>query len=98
MIDALERNRAEFRENQQAGGWRVVAAAWALLLFFMLLLAAVNAAACPRANPGTHRHIAAAVIPQHDPCVGADLPSVPDLDGCKSIPPVRNWTSYANYR
>lgn len=97
MIDALERNRAEFREDQQAGGWRVVAAAWTVLLFFMLLLAGVNAVACPRADAGRHRHIAAAVIPQHDPCVGADLPSAPDLGGCKSIPRGRNWTSYATY-
>jgi hypothetical protein len=97
MIDALEGNRAQFRDDQQAGGWRVVAAAWGILLFFMLLLAGVNAVACPRADAGTHRHIAAAVIPQHDPCVGAGLPSAPDVDGCKVIPLGRNWAGYATY-
>jgi len=97
MIDALERNRAQFSEDQQAGGWPVVAAAWTVLLFFVLLLAGVNAVACPRADAGTHRHFAAAMIPQHDPCVGANLPSALDVGGCKIIPLGRNWAGYANY-
>jgi hypothetical protein len=97
MIDALERNRADSREDRRTGGWSAVAAAWAVLLIFLLLLAGVSAVACPRADAGMHRHFAAAVIPQHDPCVGAGLSSAPDVDGCKVIPLGRNWAGYANY-
>jgi len=97
MIDALERNRAPRTEDQQTGGWRAVAAAWAVLLFLLLLFAGVNAVACPRGDAGVHRRLAADAIPQHDPCVGAGVPSAPDVDGCRIIPLGRNWAGYANY-
>jgi hypothetical protein len=96
MIDAFERDRPHTVEDRQIGGWQGVVSAWALLLLFLLLLAGVSAVACPRSDPQPHRHLAAA-IPQHDPCVGAGVPSAPDVDGCKVIPLGRNWAGYANY-
>ncbi|HYZ41056.1 MAG TPA: hypothetical protein VE687_10590, partial [Stellaceae bacterium] len=82
-------------ESERAGSWGAVFSAWALVVLFLLLLAGVSAVACPR--PGSHppRHLAGAVIPQHDPCVGPGLASAPDTDGCKNVP--LTWASYANY-
>ena len=86
MIDAIERERAPERDDRQIGGWQVVASAWAVLLLFLLLLAGVSAVACPPAETHPHRHLAAAAIPQHDPCVGPGVPSAQGVDGCKTIP------------
>ncbi len=97
MIDAIERERAQPADDRQIGGWRVVAAAWAVLLLFLLLLAGVSAVACPRADAGPHRHLASAVIPQHDPCVAPGIPSAQGVDGCKTIPLGQSWASYGNY-
>ncbi len=95
MIDAIEREGAGDSDDRQIGGWRVVAAAWALLLLFLVLLAGVSAVACPRAD--THPHLASAVIPQHDPCVGPGIPSAQGVDGCKTIPLGQSWASYGTY-
>ena len=97
MIDAIELERAQPADDRQIGGWRVVAAAWAVLLVFVLLLAGVSAMACPRAETHPHRHLASAVIPQHDPCVGAGLASAQDVNGCKTIPLRPNWMSAGTY-
>jgi hypothetical protein len=86
MIDAIEREQALMSDDRQIGGWQVVAAAWAVLLVFLLPLAGVSAVACPRAETHPHRHLASAVIPQHDPCVGPGVPSAQGVDGCKTIP------------
>ena len=93
MIDAIERGergRACDSDDRQIAGWRVVAAAWALLLVFLVLLAGVSAVASPRADTHPQRHLASAVIPQHDPCVGPGLLSAQDVDGCKILPLGRN--------
>ena len=97
MIDAIEREPAQPTDDRQIGGWRVVAAAWALLLLFLLLLAGVSAVACTRADTHPQRHLASAVIPQHDPCVGPGVPSAQGVDGCKTIPVGQNWTSAGTY-
>jgi hypothetical protein len=97
MIDAIELAPAQPTDDRQIGGWRVVAAAWALLLLFLLLLAGVSAVACPRADTHPQRHLASAVIPQHDPCVGPGVPSAQGVDGCKTIPLGQNWTSAGTY-
>jgi hypothetical protein len=97
MIDAIERAGAHESDDRQIGGWQVVASAWALLLFFLLLLAGVSAVACPRADTHPQRHLASAVIPQHDPCVGPNLRSAQGVDGCKTIPLGQNWTSAGTY-
>jgi hypothetical protein len=64
---------------------------------FLLLFAGFSAVACPRTEARAHTHLAATVIPQHDPCVGPGLLSAHDVDGCKIIPLGRNWAGYANY-
>jgi hypothetical protein len=97
MIDAIELAPAQPTDDRQIGGWQVVAAAWALLLVFLLLLAGVSAVACPRADTRPQRHLASAVIPQHDPCVGPGVPSAQGVDGCKTIPLGQNWTSAGTY-
>jgi hypothetical protein len=97
MIDAIGLNHAQENGDQRLGGWRVVASAWALLLLFLLLLAGVSAVACPRGGVQPDRHLAGAVIPQHDPCVGPGVPSAQGVDGCKTTPLGQNWPSYANY-
>ncbi len=97
MIDAIELERAQPADDRQIGGWQVVAAAWALLLLLVLLLAGVSAVACPRADSHPRRHLASAVIPQHDPCVGFGLPSAQDVDGCKTIPLGQNGMSAGTY-
>jgi hypothetical protein len=97
MIDAIERDGAHESDDRQIGGWQVVAAAWALLLLFLLLLAGVSAVACTRADSHPQRHLASAVIPQHDPCVGPGVPSAQGVDGCKTIPLGQNWTSAGTY-
>jgi len=86
MSDPIELERSD---------WRVVASAWVLLLLFFLLLAGASAVACPRAQPHPHRHLAGTVIPQHDPCIAAGVPSAQGVDGCASagvgqipLPPV----------
>jgi hypothetical protein len=97
MIDAIELERTQPTDDRQIGGWRVVAAAWALLLVFLLLLAGVSAVACPRADSHPRQHLASAVIPQHDPCVGPGLPSAQGVDGCKTIALGQNWTAAGTY-
>ena len=97
MIDAIEREGADESDDRQIGGWRVVASAWALVLLFLLLLAGVSAVACPRADSHAQLHLASAVIPQHDPCVGPGVPSAQGVDGCKTIPLGQNWTSAGTY-
>src|SRR5690349_24862966 len=97
MIDAIELERAQPAGDRQIGGWRAVAAAWAVLLVFLLLLAAVSAVASPRVDPHSQRHLASAVIPQHDPCVGPGLPSAQDVDGCKTIPLGQIWNGAGSY-
>ena len=97
MIDAIERERAQPADNCQIGGWRVVASAWALVVLFLLLLAGVSAVACTRAETHPQRHLASAVIPQHDPCVGPGVPSAQGVDGCKTTPLGQNWTSAGTY-
>jgi hypothetical protein len=97
MIDVIELESAQPADDRQIGGWRVVAAAWAVLLVLLLLLAGVSAVACPRAETHPHRHLAAAVIPQHDPCVGPGLPSAQDVDGCKTIPVAKIWAGAGTY-
>jgi hypothetical protein len=97
MIDAIERERAQPADDRQIGGWRVIASAWALVLLFFLLLAGVSAVACTRADSHPQRHLASAVIPQHDPCVGPGVPSAPGVDGCKTIPLGQNWISAGTY-
>jgi hypothetical protein len=97
MIDAIERDGAHDSDYRQIGGWQVVAAAWALLLLFLLLLAGVSAVACTRADTHPQRHLASAVIPQHDPCVGPGVASAQGVDGCKTIPLGQNWTSAGTY-
>ena len=97
MIDAIELEPAQLADDRQIGGWRVVAAAWAVPLLFLLLLAGVNAVACPRADTHPLRHLASAVIPQHDPCVGPGVPSAQGVDGCKTVPLGQNWTTAGPY-
>jgi hypothetical protein len=97
MIDAIERELEQPADDRQIGGWRVVASAWALVVLFLLLLAGVSAVACTRADPHPQRHLASAVIPQHDPCVGPGVPSAQGVDGCKTIPLGQNWTSAGTY-
>ena len=97
MIDVMQRGEAQQSDDRQIGGWRVVASAWALLLLLVLLFAGVNAVACPRTDSHPKRHLASAVIPQHDPCVGPGLPSAQGVDGCKTIPLGPNWVGYGAY-
>jgi hypothetical protein len=97
MIDAIEREHAQPADDREIGRWRDIASAWALVLFFLLLLAGVSAVACPRDNPHPQRHLASAVIPQHDPCVGPGVPSAQGVDGCKTIPLGPNWTTAGAY-
>jgi|SRR5271165_5604019 len=96
MIDTIQGDPRN-SEDRQIGGWRVVVSAWGLVLLFLLLLAGVSAVACPRSDHQLHRHLAAAVIPQHDPCVGPGLASAADVDGCKVIPLGQNAVSYDAY-
>ncbi len=67
------------------------------VLLFLLLLAGVSAVACPRGDSHPQRHLASAVIPQHDPCVGPGVPSAQGIDGCKTTPLGQNWTSAGTY-
>jgi len=97
MIDAIERDRMHDGVDRQIGGWRVVASAWGLLLLLLLLFAGVSAVACPRSEAKLHRHLAAAAIPQHDPCVGAAVRSAPGVDGCKIVPLGQHLVGYASY-
>jgi hypothetical protein len=97
MIDAIEEERWYASDDGQFAGWRVVASAWTLALLFMLLLAGVSAVACPPGAVHPERHLAGALIPQHDPCVGPGLASAQGVDGCKTIPLAQNWASYSNY-
>jgi hypothetical protein len=97
MIDTIERDRAYDGVDRQIGGWRVVVSAWGLVLLFLLLFAGVSAVACPRSDHPSHRHLAAAAIPHHHPCVGPGLPSAAGVDGCKVIPLGQGVVSYAGY-
>ena len=97
MIDAIERELAQPADDREIGRWRDIASAWVLVLFFLLLLAGVSAVACPRADTRPQRHLASAVIPQHDPCVGPGVPSAQGVDGCKTIPLRQNWTTVGAY-
>src|SRR4029077_17945663 len=63
----------------------------------LLLFAGVSAVACPRSEAQLHRHLAAAAIPQHDPCVGAAVRSAPGVDGCKIVPLGQHLVGYASY-
>ena len=97
MIGAIEREGAHDSDDRQIGGWRVVVSAWVMLLLFLLLFAGVNAVACTRADTHPQRHLASAVIPQHDPCVGPGVASAQGVDGCKIIPLRQIWTGASTY-
>ena len=97
MIDAIERECAQPTADREIGRWRDIASAWALVLLFLLLLAGVSAVACPRGDSHPQRHLASAVIPQHDPCVGPGVPSAQGIDGCETTPLGQNWTSAGTY-
>ena len=96
MIDVLE-GKALGGDDRRVGSWSAVISAWALALLFVLLLAGVSAVACPRGDWHPQRHLARAVIPQHDPCTDPGVASAAGLDGCKTIPSSETWSSYDNY-
>jgi hypothetical protein len=97
MIESIALERGHESTSRQIGGWRAVASAWALIGVLLLLLAGVSAVACPRSDWHPHRHLAGAVIPQHDPCTGLGVPSAPGVDGCRTVPLSQDWASYDNY-
>jgi hypothetical protein len=93
MSDWINPRTERDHDMQTAGGWHVVVSAWVLVLLFSLLLAAAGAMACQRSQPAPHRHLAGAVIPQHDPCAGSGIPSAPSVDGCKRAPITPDWSA-----
>src|SRR5690349_11454056 len=94
MVENLERERERESNDRQLRGWRAVVSAWALVLVFVILLAGVSAVACLRGGAQPNRHLAGAVIPQHDPCGGPGVPSAPTVDGCRSIPSSEDRSAY----
>ena len=84
MIDSIELTGGHEGGDGQIGSWRVVASAWALVLLFSLLLAGVSAMACTHSASQPPRHVAHAVIPKHQPCGEAGVPSTYTVDGCKA--------------
>lgn len=94
MIDDVGRRREEESNERQPGNWRIVVSAWVLVLLFAMLLAAVEAVASRRAGSHPGRHLAGAVIPQHDPCAGPGIPSAPGLDGCQSVSTGEDRSAY----
>jgi hypothetical protein len=96
MADGFEAERELGRNDWQFGSWRVVVSAWTIVLVFVILLAGVSAVACLRgaSHSPHHRHLAGAVIPQHDPCAGPGVASAPGIDGCKSVPLSEDRSAY----
>lgn len=86
MINDLGGRREHDTDDRHFGNWRIIASAWALVLLFMSLLAAVEAVACRAGVSHPKAHLAGAVIPQRDPCVGPRIPSATGIDGCQSAP------------
>jgi len=92
MVENLEREQES--NDRQFGSWQVIISAWGLVLLFVILLAAASAVACLRSGSQPDRHLARVVIPQHDPCVGAGVPSAPATDGCRVIPVAQDGSAY----
>jgi hypothetical protein len=96
MIEGFEYPRGQESIDPKFRGWRIIASAWALALMLVISLAGARALAClhPGPQPHAHRHLAGAVIPQHDACVGPGVPSAPGIDGCQIIPVHKDSTAY----
>jgi hypothetical protein len=94
MINDLGGGRELDSDDRHFGNWRIVVSAWALVLLFVMLLAAVEAVACRAGVPHPKAHLAGAVIPQRDPCVGAGIPSAAGVDGCASVPVSEDRSAY----
>ena len=94
MINDVGNRPAQGGYDRQFRNWRIVASAWVVVLLVVTLLGAVEAVACRRG--GMHRDgpLARTVIPQHDPCGGAGIPSVANVDGCESAPPTGSRFGY----
>jgi hypothetical protein len=86
MIEGIQLERGHDSTSRQIGGWRAVLAAWALVLVFALLVAGAKAMTCRTGVAHPDRHLAGAVIPQHDPCIEPGVPSAPGVDGCRASP------------
>jgi hypothetical protein len=86
MIEGMDHERGHEIAPRQTGGWRAVLAAWALLLVLASLAAGAKAMTCRAGISHPDRHLAGVVIPQHDPCIEASVPSAPGVDGCQAIP------------
>jgi len=86
MIEGMELERRHEGASRPSGGWRAVLAAWALVLVFAFLVAGAKAMTCRTGISHPDRHLAGAVIPQHDPCIEASAPSAPGVDGCQAVP------------
>ncbi len=86
MFDGIDARLAEESIDRRVGGWRIVASAWALVLALLVALAGTGALERLRNASQPHRPPAGAVIPQHNPCSGPGLRSVPGADGCDVIP------------
>ena len=97
MFDGIDARLAEESIDRRVGGWRVLASAWALVLALMVPLAGAGAMACLHGHGQPDHLLAGAVIPQHDPCVGLGVASVPGIDGCESVPLRRDVSGWSNY-
>ena len=97
MFDRIDIGRERDGNEQQSGGWRVVASAWVLVLIFLLLLGGVSAVAGQHGGTAPLGPPAGAVIPQHDPCIGPGVPSARGMDGCKSIQLTPDWSHWSDY-
>ena len=97
MFDGIDARPAEESIDRRVGGWRIVASAWALVLALLVVLAGTGALECLRNTSQPDRPPAGAVIPQHDPCSGSGLRSVPGTDGCDIIPLSPGTVTWSNY-
>lgn len=97
MFDGIDARLAEESIDRHVGGWRMVASAWVLVAGFMVLLAGIGALICLRTASQPDRLLTGAVIPQHDPCVGAGLASAASADGCESVPLSPDLSTWSNY-
>jgi hypothetical protein len=80
--------------DRQFGGWRVIASAWALVLLFVILFTGAEALACRSGSVHAAKHLAGAVIPQHDPCSGPGVRSTPGPNGCARISASQELLAY----
>jgi hypothetical protein len=86
MISDLGSRREQDAVDGQFRNWRIVASGWMLVLVFAMLLVAVESVACRAGVTHPKAHLAGAVIPQRDPCVGPGIPSAAGVDGCEAAP------------